>query len=45
MKTVNNIKDLYKKGHIILNGEILERFKNHLAETTIFEAIGIPRNL
>jgi len=28
-----------------LNNEVLDRFKNHLSETTIFDAIGMPRNL
>ena len=32
MRSVKHLKELYKKGHIILNPQVLERFKLYISE-------------
>ena len=45
MRSIKELKDLYNKGHIILNPQVLDRFKHYISEQRVFEALGQPRNI
>lgn len=40
MKSIKGLKEFYEKGHIVLNPLVLERFKEHISEKTLLEALG-----
>ena len=40
MKAVKGLKDMYNKGHIILNQDLLENFKRYVSEQAVFDALG-----
>ena len=38
-KTLKELKNLYHKGHLVLNPVIMERFKYYISDQKIYEAL------